>query len=135
MIIPVDQMLMDYHTNVKPHLDKKLTRGAQVELIRKTITNPYEETYKNSSIGDFNSGLSQSLSGKNIRNLKNANKEKFTRGSKIRNITQYMGAGALSAFEPIAGGLTLSKQILSKKYDDLFNFITAFSNYCVYINI
>lgn len=117
MKIPVDQMLMDYHTNVKPHIDKKLTRGAQVELIRKTITNPYEETYKSSGIGDFNSGLSQSLSGKNIRNLKNVNKEKFTRGNKIRNITQYMGAGALSAFEPIAGGLTLSKQILSKKYD------------------
>ena len=115
--IPVDQMLMDYHTNVKPQIDKKLTRGAQVELIRKTITNPYEETYKSSGIGDFNSGLSQSLSGKNIRNLKNANKEKFARGSKIRNFTQYMGAGALSAFEPVAGGLTLSKQILSKKYD------------------
>ena len=117
MKIPVDQMLMDYHTNIKPSIDRNLTKGAQNELIRNILTNPYEQTYKNSSIGDFNSGLAQSLNGKNIRNIKKLNKDSFEKGNKIRNITQYMGAGALSAFEPIAGGLTLSKQILSKKYD------------------
>ena len=117
MKIPVDTMLMDYHTNVKPNIDRNLTKGAQIELIRNTLTNPYEQTYKSSSIGDFNSGLAQSLNGKNIRNIKKLNNDSFKKGNKIRNITQYMGAGALSAFEPIAGGLTLSKQILSKKYD------------------
>ncbi len=117
MKIPVDQMLMDYHTNIKPSIAKNLTKGAQIELIRNNLTNPYEQTYKSSSIGDFNSGLAQSLNGRNIRNIKKLDNTSFEKGNKIRNITQYMGAGALSAFEPIAGGLTLSKQILSKKYD------------------